>query len=290
MKQWIRKAGVALCGALAMVMTPAPADAAPVNPGDEYVALGDSFASVGALTKPQALTHPMCGKSAVNYPHALAAKLNLNLTDVTCGFARTIDYWAPQVWPVPGMALQGQRAALGPNTKLVTLTLGGNDSGTTAIGPCAAKWATGIGDCRSTMGAASDAMFNNRINYAGKDVEGRLNDIVADIRVQAPNAQVVVTGYYNIFRTDMRCLENGFLSQDDLEYIQNDFVGRLNGIAQRVAANNGAIYVPAPDDLLSCGPVGDRNATFTGVFDNALPFHPTEKGQAAMADAIAAAL
>lgn len=291
MKHWMKKACAAILGGMvALTATTMTATAAPVPAGSEYVALGDSFASVGSLTQPQALTHPFCGKAADNYPHVLASQLNLNLVDGTCGFARTNDYWDPQNFPLPGMALQAQREHLGPNTKLVTLTLGGNDSGTMAIGPCVLTWATSLGNCRQSMGVASEYLINTTDNFAGKNLEGRLNDIVADIRHQAPNAQIVLTGYYNIFRSDMQCVENGFLSQDDLLYIQNDFIGQLNSISQRVAANHGAIFVSAPDDLLSCGPVGQRNASFTGVFDNALPFHPTSQGQAAMANAIAAAL
>lgn len=89
-----------------------------------YVALGDSY-SAGSGVLPLDLSAPLeCARSSLNYPHDLAAEAGLNLTDVTCGGAQTKDFAGSQY---PGVA--PQLDALDANTGLVTMTIGGNDSG-----------------------------------------------------------------------------------------------------------------------------------------------------------------
>ena len=90
-----------------------------LRPGDKYVALGSSFAS-GPLI-PNEVDHS-CLRSSNNYPHLVAAKLKLALTDVSCGNATTDN-----VVSTPQGANPLQIQAVTPDTKLVTVTIGGND-------------------------------------------------------------------------------------------------------------------------------------------------------------------
>jgi lysophospholipase L1-like esterase len=71
---------------------------------------------------------PGCAPTSLNYPHQLAAQLNLRLTDATCGGATTADFFAPQIiaGPIPPAQLDVVKV-LQPD--LVTVTIGGNDLG-----------------------------------------------------------------------------------------------------------------------------------------------------------------
>ncbi|WPF25393.1 GDSL-type esterase/lipase family protein [Corynebacterium pseudokroppenstedtii] len=106
-----------------------PAHADTINAGDKYVALGDSYASTGTLAQQVPGTHPACVQDQDNYPHQLAQKLNLNLDDASCAWALTYQYDQPQNHALPGTAPTPQKEHLTEDTKLITISLGGNDAG-----------------------------------------------------------------------------------------------------------------------------------------------------------------
>ncbi|ORW74322.1 SGNH/GDSL hydrolase family protein [Mycobacterium riyadhense] len=89
-----------------------------------YVALGSSMAA-GPGIKPRAAGAPWwAGRSARNYPHLVAERLNLDLVDVTYSGATTAHVLADrQHWAPP------QVTALNGSETLVTVTIGGNDVG-----------------------------------------------------------------------------------------------------------------------------------------------------------------
>ena len=66
-----------------------------LQPGDKYVALGDSYASTGTITQPVPGSTPACVKDQDNYPHQLAKQLNLQLDDASCAWAFTYQYDNP---------------------------------------------------------------------------------------------------------------------------------------------------------------------------------------------------
>lgn len=106
-----------------------PAHADTITTGDKYVALGDSYASTGTLAQQVPGTHPACVQDQDNYPHQLAQKLNLNLDDASCAWALTYQYDQPQNHALPGTAPTPQKEHLTQDTKLITISLGGNDAG-----------------------------------------------------------------------------------------------------------------------------------------------------------------
>ncbi|MFN6544140.1 SGNH/GDSL hydrolase family protein [Mycolicibacterium nivoides] len=89
-----------------------------------YVALGSSMAA-GPGIKPSAPGAPwQAGRSARNYPHLTAARLGLDLVDVTYSGATTAHILSERQNGAPPQidALDGSEA-------LVTVTIGGNDAG-----------------------------------------------------------------------------------------------------------------------------------------------------------------
>ena len=89
-----------------------------------YVALGDSYSAASGVLPPDPPAPLQCLRSIRNYPHVIAARTGAQLTDVTCGAADTSHFSTAQY---PGVA--PQLDALGAGTQLVTMTIGGNDSG-----------------------------------------------------------------------------------------------------------------------------------------------------------------
>ncbi|WP_439691535.1 SGNH/GDSL hydrolase family protein [Curtobacterium sp. SP.BCo] len=168
--------------------------------GSEYVALGDSYSAGYGLSDPTRLPTSACGQSARDYPHRIAARFGLALTDVTCGGATSADVTAGfQFTGVPP-----QIRSLSERTRLVTLTIGGNDAdlfGTAAS--CLAISAKGpvfsgrdAPSCRSTL-------VSDGVDQLGAKIQSRvalgIADTLAAVRAAAPNAVIVFLGYPAIF-------------------------------------------------------------------------------------------
>lgn len=89
-----------------------------------YVALGSSMAA-GPGIRPRAAGAPWrAGRSARNYPHLVAERLGLQLTDVTYSGATTAHVLTDRQHGAPP-----QIEALDGSETLVTVTIGGNDVG-----------------------------------------------------------------------------------------------------------------------------------------------------------------
>ena len=93
-----------------------------------YVALGSSMAA-GPGIRPRAPRAPFgSGRSARNYAHLVAERLNLDLVDVTFSGATTVHVLAERQ-----RASQPQIEALDGSEELVTITIGGNDAGLNSL-------------------------------------------------------------------------------------------------------------------------------------------------------------
>ncbi|HEV2726681.1 MAG TPA: SGNH/GDSL hydrolase family protein, partial [Solirubrobacterales bacterium] len=116
----VQLALAAIAAAVLALALVAQAAAAPLR----YVALGDSYSAASGVLPPDLTAPPQCLRSIRNYPHAIAAATGAQLTDATCGAAETGDFFEPQYSGVPP-----QLEAVTSDTELVTMTIGGNDSG-----------------------------------------------------------------------------------------------------------------------------------------------------------------
>ena len=168
-----------------------------------YVALGDSYAAGYGLPAPAVPTrvaYPGCAQTSLDYPHILAARLKLSLTDATCSGATTADFFAPQNTPGPHPPAQLDVVkAVQPD--LVTVTIGGNDFGFTPIAEaCLAASKDGplllhptFANCRSYFASPAGAAENPlaRLATVGANVRAAL----AAVHQAAPHARVLVIAY-----------------------------------------------------------------------------------------------
>lgn len=165
--------------------------------GAEYVALGSSFTAGPGLGDRVARSPRLAGRSTHNYPHVLARRLGLALTDVSFSGATVAQILGRQ----RGATSTPQVNAVGPATRLVTMTAGGNDLG--YIGyliPSSAGWPLRmlLGGDRRLRALADPAVVADK-------VAALLSDLAAlfdAIRDKAPDATILVTDYLTILPSD----------------------------------------------------------------------------------------
>jgi lysophospholipase L1-like esterase len=173
--------------ALALLAACATTPALPA--GAHYAALGSSYAA-GAGNPPLATDRPeRCGASQLSYARLLAARLGLTLTDASCGGATTahvLGAWNEQ---------PPQIDAVRPDTRLVTITIGGNDLNYMGL-MFAASCHAGYGDARlrdPATGACRPVPMPDAA--AVQAVEDNLATLLSAIRARAPLARVVLVQY-----------------------------------------------------------------------------------------------
>src|SRR5690348_15938455 len=66
-----------------------------VSPGARYVSLGSSYAAGAGIGRLVPGTPQRCGRTENNYAHLLAARMHLELVDVSCGGATTAHILGP---------------------------------------------------------------------------------------------------------------------------------------------------------------------------------------------------
>jgi lysophospholipase L1-like esterase len=171
--------------------------------GRTYVALGDSYAAGFGLPAPATPTRPAypgCAQTSLDYPHRLAAKLSLRLTDVSCSGASTADFSTVQDVPGPKPPAQLDVVkALHPS--LVTVTIGGNDLDFTSIAQtCLAASPAGPLFLHPTFASCS-AYFASPAGSADNPY-ARLEAVGAKVRAAlmavhraAPHAAILVIAY-----------------------------------------------------------------------------------------------
>ncbi|MEV5510033.1 SGNH/GDSL hydrolase family protein [Streptomyces orinoci] len=192
------------------------AQAAPASSGPAYVAMGDSYSSgVGSGSYDSA--SGSCKRSTRAYPALwAAAHAPSGFAFVACSGARTGD------------VLDQQIGSLGPDTRLVSLTIGGNDAG--------------FGDTMKSCVLGSDSSCLDRIGqataYIQDQLPGRLDDVYSAIGDKAPDARVVVLGYPRLYRLGGVCLG----LSDTKRRALNDAADLLDSVIAKRAADHGFDY------------------------------------------------
>lgn len=286
-----RIASLVACAALAGVgmvslTTPAVAKTTPPTAAaasvktSPYVALGDSYSSAAGVNPPVLTAPPACSRSQLNYAEDIAARTQPDtFTDVTCSGATTADFFSSQTAGAPP-----QLDAVNETTRLVTMTIGGNDEavfvdsffGCVSVdaghlygNPCQQKYGSTFTDLITTQ------TYPHLVNA------------LSAVRAKAPHATIVILGYPQILPPvgDPLCYPAMPISMGDVPWLVNQQLV-LNDAVRRAAAATGARYVDtftpsAGHD--ACAPVGTRWMEPLVAPVNAYPVHPNALGEAAMA-------
>lgn len=187
-----RRRGVRRLITPALVAVVALAGAATsASAADRYVALGDSYSS-GTGTR--VYTNAACQRSNSAYPALVGAQRpNTSLVFVACSGATTTD------------VINNQVSSLTTDTKIVTITIGGNDAGFGDVILECAKPAW-LSNCAGKVTTAQ--------NFIQNTLPGRLNAVFTQIQTRAPTAKVVVLDYPRLFNGE-DCNAATFFSPDD---------------------------------------------------------------------------
>lgn len=277
-----RLAAVAAAGITAAgLLTSAPASTASTGTdvtGKRYVAMGDSYSAASGVLPLDPGADPRCLRSIRNYPNVIAARTGARLVDVTCGGADTTDYREEQH---PGVA--PQLDALGRRTRLVTMTIGGNDSGVfiNSIIRCGTLGA-------STLGQGSPCKDRYGSTFTDTIREKTYPSLVRALRAvhrRAPNAEVAIIGYPWIMPERVGCFDKMPIARGDVPYLRN-LQWVLNDAVRRAAAATGSTYVNlnrVSDGHDACQPIGTRWVEPVTQGTNPVIVHPNALGEQRMA-------
>jgi lysophospholipase L1-like esterase len=157
-----------------------------------YVALGSSMAA-GPGIRPRAPGAPFgSGRSARNYAHLVAERLNLDLTDVTFSGATTANILAERQRTAPP-----QISALDGSEELVTITIGGNDVGYVPLLTAAA-----LPRPVRLLPSIAALLDRKARELALAQVGDALRAVGAAVRQRAPRARVVFVDYLTLLPPD----------------------------------------------------------------------------------------
>lgn len=265
-------------GVLAALATLAGCAHAPSVPaGARYVAMGSSFAAGSGIDPSRANVPARCGQSERNYAALLSAKLKLSLTDVSCGGATTAHILGP--WS----ELPPQIEAVTADTRLITITIGGNDLGYVA-NLFAATCVPGEG---MMVQGRQIPCFNAKLptdeDYA--QAEASLVAIGRQVAARAPNARLVFIQYVTL--VPAAPCETARI--DGAAMAATREIGRrLADLTSRAASQTGALVLPM--DQLShghttCDAVRWSNGSGSGITPgDGTAWHPTSAGMQAIAN------
>jgi lysophospholipase L1-like esterase len=240
-----------------------------LQPGDHYVALGSSIASgFGISTQSTA-----CGRSSRDYGQLVAQHFKLKLTDVTCGGAVV-----PNVVDTPQGNFPPQLQAVTPDTKLVTVTVGGNDieynaSAVTCADPSYV--------CKAPPNLAA-LLAKDRVD---------LKHMIDKIKAAAPSATIVFVTYPREVGPG-NCPAYSLV--DSEAAVLRMMGAQLEQAFVDVVKPTGVVFVDpyvAPGDHTACAVPSQRWVNGSTVAPGAgFKFHPTALGHQMMAAMIIKAL
>jgi lysophospholipase L1-like esterase len=269
-----------ICIALAAPVKSGAGEGVALSHGAHYVAMGSSYAAGPGITTVVVDSPARCARSKDNYAQQLARRRGLTLTDVSCSGATTAHVLGP--WN----ELPAQLDALRIETRLVTVTIGGNDL----------AYMGGLmgASCRAVNAAGSTTCPSGRVltdaDYAA--VKEALNRIAAQVKQRSPQAQLMFVDYATVLPSKGVCA----LTPMTISEAENSraIAARLAQLTGEVAKQTGAKVLRA-SDVTRAHHVCAREPWMNGYIapgPNAprAPYHPTLAGMTAVAAALDKAL
>jgi lysophospholipase L1-like esterase len=259
--------------------------AAPAQAADRYTALGDSFAAGPLIPNPVA---PLgCLKSSNNYGRIAQRTLAFpEFRDATCSGAETEDMFAPQNIS-PGGPNPAQLSSLSTGTKLVTLTIGGNDIGFSDLAQ----------DCVSVLPFGSPC--RDRYTRSGDQISariaataGQVSAVLNEIRVRSPLARILVVNYAAIFpHSGNGCWPRMPVTPADVRWLRSKHEELNAMLATQARSGNRATVVNVYGASVgrdACAGSGTRWVEPYIPGNAAAPLHPNRRGMDAMAAMVVA--
>jgi lysophospholipase L1-like esterase len=265
--------------------TPTPAPAAtthPIKSITSYVALGDSYTS-GPAIPTQERGAGLCFRSNHNYPSLLAHDLAVrSFKDVSCAGATTTNVLHPAAHPVKGTPdALAQVAAVKATTSLVTVGIGGNDSG---------LFGTLFQTCAQTANQDADVCkpyISSKLPQILAQTQHAVAGTLEAVTARAPHARVVLIGYLRLTPTTKGCATFP-VSAADLPVVANA-ESELDAAMSRAAKDAGVEYFSMRTFSAGHDACAGAAAWTNGASPRAndgFPLHPNAAGMRAVAKEI----
>jgi lysophospholipase L1-like esterase len=262
-----------------------------------YVALGDSY-TAGPDIPDQTGGTAGCEQSSSSYPHLVARTLRLELTDVSCSSATITSLSAPQ--STGNGTNPAQLSVLSAATRFVTLGIGGNDVGWSAIITRCTELdlvpALISGDSSSDLTPCQDYYNSGGIDQVQEKIQavaGQLAEALTQIRRRAPRARIYVVGYPDLLSAaGGACAHAVGITDGDIAFL-NDEERRLNGMLRQDAQAVGDGYIDTytpSEGHNACSAPASRWIEPLLPTSPAAPLHPNAVGERGMADAVVQAI
>ncbi|HEX3837710.1 MAG TPA: SGNH/GDSL hydrolase family protein [Steroidobacteraceae bacterium] len=267
------RAGFALCALMAAATLPQRlAQAADATATAQYVALGSSYAAGPGIAPVASGSPARCARSAENYAHLLAARRGLSLVDATCSGATTHD-----VLRAGQFGLPAQLDAVTAQTQWVTVTIGGND--VYYMANLIAMSCTGSLHCQ----VRPDEVVNERF----KSLADSLREIVNQVRLKSPEAQVIFVTYFTVLPEQGTCARVALtVARADL---MRSVATRLADVTRTVAkqTRSGLVDVAALSRMHgACASDPWVLGAGREAGESIPPFHPTRAAMQKVAEAL----
>ena len=182
-----------------------------------------------------------------------------------------------------------QLSALGSDTALVSVGIGGNDIGFAEIARSCLSTSPTATPCRDRFTSGGDDELRDRVDELGP----MLSSAYAAIARRAPQARLLVVGYPTVIPADgSTCSPALPLSPGDADYLRGVLTA-LNAEIRDRAREAGATYVDTADPSVGhdvCAAPGTAWVEGLLPVSPGIPLHPNALGHAAIANAARAAL
>ena len=248
--------------------------------GARYVAMGSSYAAGPGVSNPADTPENRCSRSNDNYAHQFARRHALQLIDVSCSGATTAHVLGP--W----QALPPQVDAVTADTRLVTVTIGGNDVGYMGTLFSAVCDSLPTPPARVQNGKCPPTQVVTEEDWSKLAIA--MDAIADEVRRRAPRAQLVFVQYPLVLPEQSLC--GGVPASDAGAAAGRAVAGRLAQVTAQSAARKGAMLLET--NLISRGHDACSQEPWTsGYFGPngqavAVPFHPNLAGMTAIAAAL----
>jgi lysophospholipase L1-like esterase len=281
-----------------LAAAPAEASAAAAPHYSNYVALGDSYTSSDGFALnglPTTQYVPLgCVQSSSDYPHQVASLLHVaHFADASCAGATTQDFTAAQATVLGTNAPQFDR--LSAQTDLVTIGIGGNDTGLVPLAESC------IVD--SLVGASCEqANTVQGVDQVAAKITATRQVIITAIdgvRARAPHARIAIVNYLDAVPDNGRaCFPYFPMTQENVTWFTQKFKdmnAMLADAAQAAGATLVDTYTPTIGRDVCQLPTVRYVESLGGPSLNpvgsiAAPLHPNQAGANAQAAIVYAAL
>lgn len=242
----------------------------------QYVALGSSYAAGLGLGQRVPGSAVPAGRTLNSYPQKFARLAGLSLVDMSWSGSKSKDILQPGA-----LRQRPQIDAIGAGTELVTITSGGND-----VGYGGDLVLLSFRNKNAVFRFLIDVLLKKPVPVGQRDfsvVHAGISAAIAEIRRRAPTALIVVVTYPPVLPEQGNCAALRLTDADIL--LMRPVADKLAAVTRTAASERGVLLLDMA--TLGIGHDACSSEPWThGAITDETPFHPSNAGTDAIAEAL----